>query len=124
LAGFLFVEFCWSVQWEANVSSGTDSRLAHQKSESYTRRGLFKFPIVLILYSDEPSLSEMADFLEEITVQEEFEVLGFHEIWAIDLGEEFYTIGHPFRRPDMFCFKPRSKFGFDRIGEYGRKSYG
>jgi hypothetical protein len=99
-------------------------RISFKKSQSYSRRGLFGFPIALLLYSDRPPLCEMAKLIEEITVQEEFEELGFDEIWAFDLSDEFYTFGHPLRKPDAFCFKPARMFGYERIGEYGRKPYG
>ena len=55
--------------------------------------------------------------------QDDFEELGFEEIWAVDFSDAFYSSGHPFRRADMFCFKPKEWFGFHRIGD-DRKPYG
>jgi hypothetical protein len=101
------------------------SRIAWQKHESYLRRGLFKNPIVLILHSDGLPLFDIRRELKYLVDREEFEGVGFGEVWSIDFDEAYFTPGHPFRLADMFCFKPRSLFGFHRIGgEFGRKPYG
>ena len=98
-------------------------RLGSQKSDSYARRGIFRFPIALIIHSNEPPLFDIRNALEAATFQEDFEALGFNEIWAIDFSEACYSPGHPRRPADMFCFKPREWFGFHRIGG-DRKPYG
>ncbi len=102
----------------------TASQIAWKKHESYARRGLFANPIVLVLYADEPPLFDIRHELSGLVDEAEFEPTGFAEVWAIDLSAANYTPGHPFRRADMFCFKPRATFGFHRVGEYGRKPYG
>jgi hypothetical protein len=56
--------------------------------------------------------------------QDDFEQLGFSEIWAVDFSDAYYTPGDPRRRPDMFCFKPEELFGSHGIGPAGRKPYG
>ncbi len=99
-------------------------RLASQKSESYTRRGVFSFPIALVTYSTTPALFDMRKALEREIVQADFDALGFSEVWAVDFSDAFYSAGHPLRRADMFCFKPIEWFGFRRIDDGDRKPYG
>jgi hypothetical protein len=99
------------------------SRLAWQKHKSYSRRGLFRFPIALVLHSDEPPLFDIRQGLASMG-QEEFEGVGFAEVWAVDFSDAYYTPGHPLRRADMYCFKPAQWFGFYRIGTGDRKPYG
>ena len=100
------------------------SRLAWQKHESYSRRKLFKIPMALILHSNNLALCEIELDLRAFDSYSEFERVGFTEVWAVDLSEIYYTPGHPFRRADMFCFKPAKLFGFRRVGEWGRKPFG
>ena len=101
------------------------SRLAWKKHESYSRRGLFKIPMALILHSDNLALYyEIESELRAFEADSEFAGVGFSEVWAIDLSENYYTPGHPLRRADMFCFKPAKLFGFRRVGGCGRKPYG
>jgi hypothetical protein len=99
------------------------SRLAWQKHESYARRGLFKFPIALVLHSAQPPLFDIRRELASLG-QEEFEGTGFAEVWAVDFSDAYYSTGHPFRLADMFCLKPVTWFGFHRIGPGDRKPYG
>lgn len=99
-------------------------RIASKKNKSYSRRGLFTFPIVLILFSSYPPLYEMAGLIEDFLVQEDFERLEFAQVWAADFSSEYYTPGHPFRMADMFCFKPAGNVGFHRLGPWGRKPFG
>jgi hypothetical protein len=65
--------------------------LASQKSDSYARRGIFRFPIALVMHSIEPPLFDNS--LKTTTWQDDFEALGFSEVWAVDFG-------HPLRRAD------------------------
>jgi hypothetical protein len=99
-------------------------RLAAQKNESYRRRGIFQFPIALMLYSQQPPLFDIERQLEVATCQEDFEEMGFAEIWAVDFSDAYYTAGHPLRRSDMFCLKPEERFGLHRVGPAGRKPFG
>jgi len=99
-------------------------RLASKKSESYSRRGIFRFPIALALYSTTPPLIEVRESLEATTFQPDFEALGFAEIWAADSSDAYYTPGDLRRLADIFCFKPAVWFGFHRIGSHNRKPYG
>ena len=98
-------------------------RLASRKSDSYTRRRIFRFPIALVMYSSEPPLFDIGRELARAVCQEDFETFGFTEVWAIDFSDAYYSEGHPLRRADMFCFKPANWFGFHRIGG-SRKPYG
>jgi hypothetical protein len=55
----------------------------------------------------------------------DFVDLDFIEVWGIDFSDDYYTPGHPYRMPDLFCFKPRSRFGFHRIEAFwDRKPFG
>jgi hypothetical protein len=99
-------------------------RLASKKSKSYRRRGIFRFPIALIMNSTEPALFDICEELDSETYRSTFTRLGFSEVWAIDFSDDYYTPGHPLRRADMFCFKPARWFGFYRIGSHGRKPFG
>lgn len=100
------------------------SSLAWKKHESYVRRGLFGNPIALVLHSHRLPLYDIQDELTDLVDPDEFERTGFTEVWTIDFSDAYYSPGHPFRRADMFCLKPRATFGFRRIGEYGRKPFG
>ena len=99
-------------------------RLASRKSDSYSRRGIFRFSIALAMYSMTPPLFEFRKSLEAAVFQPDFEELGFTEIWAVDFSDAYYSAGDPRRPADMFCFKPATWFGFHRIGGHNRKPYG
>jgi len=98
-------------------------RLGSQKSDSYGRRGIFRFPIALIMHSNEPPLFDIRNAVAAATFREDFEALGFNEIWAIDFSDAYYSSRDPRRPADMFCFKQREWFGFHGIGG-DRKPYG
>jgi len=100
------------------------SRIAWKKHDSYQRRDLFRNPIALIFHSDGTPLYDMEHELESLVDAQEFQSLGFAEVWAVDLSDAYYTPGHPLRRADLFCLKPLESFGFHRIGDHGRKPYG
>ena len=52
-------------------------RLASKKNESYSRRGIFRFPIALAMYSTTPPLFDFRASLEATAFQDDFEALGF-----------------------------------------------
>jgi hypothetical protein len=99
-------------------------RIAAKKSESYSRRGLFTFPITLIMYSYHPPLFDFRKRLAATVPQEDFEVLGFSEIWTADFSDAYYSVRDPRRPADLFCFKPTTHFGFRRGGMHSRKPFG
>jgi hypothetical protein len=99
-------------------------RIAAKKSESYSRRGLFRFPIALIIYSYDAPLFDMQERLAAMVFQEDFEGLGFAEIWAVDFSDAYYSGRDPRRPADLFCFKPTAQFGFYRGGAQDRKPFG
>lgn len=107
----------WSYYEEAN-------RIAWKKHASYERRGLFRNPIILVLYSGGPPLYEIHHELSWFDDHREFEDAGFIEVWAADFSDEYYSAQDPRRPADMFCFKPSDMFGFHRIGGYDRKPWG
>jgi hypothetical protein len=78
----------------------------------------------LFLYSYNPPISEIAGESISLEAHAEFDGVGFGEDWGIDFSDMYYSAGHPFRRADMFCFKPHQAFGFHRIGSHGRKPWG
>lgn len=100
------------------------SRLAWKKHESYARRGLFTNPIALALHSKSPPLFDFRRELTSLIDANEFEFLGFIEVWAVDFSDAYFAPGHPFRAVDMFCLKPQATFGFHRLGDRDRKPYG
>lgn len=99
-------------------------RIAAKKSESYSRRGLFRFPIALIMYSYDPPLFDIRKRLAAKVFQEDFEALGFSEIWAADFSDAYYSVRDLRRPADLFCFKPATHFGFRRGGMHDRKPFG
>jgi hypothetical protein len=99
-------------------------RIAAKKSESYSRRGLFRFPIALIMYSYDPPLFDMRQHLAGMVFQEDFEGLGFAGMWAVDVSNAYYSGRDPRRPADLFCFKPTAQFGFYRGGALDRKPFG
>jgi hypothetical protein len=99
------------------------SGIAWKKHETYERRGLFKNPTALLLYSSEPPLFDMRNALNCLAEQEVFDALGFVELWTADLSDDYFTPGRPLRVPDMFCMKPTRWWGFHRIGP-DRKPFG
>lgn len=99
------------------------SRLAWQKHESYERRGLFRCPIALILYSHAVPLFDIEQHLRA-SGADEFAAIGFAEVWSVDFSDAYYSAQDPRRPADMFCFKPERWFGFHRIGWWDRKPYG
>ncbi len=99
------------------------SGIAWKKHDSYERRGLFKNPIVLLLYSIAPPLFDMSNALIYLAEQRDFDQVGFVVLWTADLSDAYITPGHPLRVPDMFCMKPAKWFGFHRIGP-DRKPFG
>jgi hypothetical protein len=103
---------------------GEALRLALKKDESYARRNLFVNPIVLILYSNGPPLFEIEEELMAIGAAMDFEQVGFAEVWAVDFSGAYFSDFDPRRPADLFCFKPRTTFGFHRIGHHDRKPFG
>jgi hypothetical protein len=99
------------------------SRLAWQKHDSYERRGLFRYPIALVLHSNAVPLFDIERHLRAGGA-DEFAGIGFAEVWSVDFSDAYYSAGHPLRPADMFCFKPETWFGFHRIGWWDRKPYG
>jgi hypothetical protein len=99
------------------------SRLAWQKHDSYERRGLFRYPIALILHSDAIPLFDIHRHLSA-NGADEFADVGFTKVWSVDFSDAYYSPQDPRRPADMFCFKPERWFGFHRIGWWDRKPYG
>jgi hypothetical protein len=95
-----------------------------KKDESYQRRGVFRFPIALVMYSSAPALFDIRRSLSEAFEQTDFEALGFSEIWAVDFSDAYYSPRDPRRLADTFCFKPAEWLGFHRVGQANRKPFG
>jgi hypothetical protein len=99
------------------------SRLAWKKHYSYERRGLFRYPIALVLHSNAVPLFDIERHLRACGT-DEFAGIGFTEVWSVDFSDAYYSAQDPRRPADMFCFKPEAWFGFHRIGWWDRKPYG
>lgn len=99
-------------------------RIVDKKNESYSRRGLFKRqPIMLVLYSYSPPLFDIKDQLDQLYLGD-FQGLGFHFIWLMDLSDEYFSAGDPRRPADLYCLSPREFQGFHRFGDWARKPFG
>jgi hypothetical protein len=98
---------------------------AYKKHCSYSRRSLFsRRPIILVCYSYDPPYFDIKRELEDFFVPEDFEGLGFSEIWLMDLAAAYHGNRDWRRQPDFFCTKPKEWRGFHRIGHHDRKPYG
>jgi hypothetical protein len=95
-------------------------RLAHQKHDSYKRRGIFDArPIILLGHLDwptkdveGPALYDLHEELGELIGPTDFDNFEFNEIWLMDDGPK-YTSRHDPRAPaDFFCFAPAKNTGF------------
>jgi hypothetical protein len=94
-------------------------RLSQKKSASYIPRGIFSRPIILLCTLDWPSrdvegpaLYDIYPDIEEMTVPDDFNALGFTEIWLMDAGVTYTSRKDPRCPADFFCFWPADKFGF------------
>lgn len=99
-------------------------RIADQKNQSYLRRNIFKIPILLILYSANPALFDVKEYLEDAVDYEDYDGLDFTEVWIMDMSDEYCSLGDPRRPPDMFGLKPPDWRGFHRYGWWDRKPFG
>lgn len=98
-------------------------RIADKKSTSYKRHGRFTIPIILIMFARRPPLHDLQDDIAA-TALEDFDGLGFTEIWFADLSDEYYSVRDPRRPADLFGVSPSAYRGFHRYGNWGRKPYG
>jgi hypothetical protein len=94
-------------------------RLSQKKSASYIPRGIFSRPITLLCKLDwpcrdveGPALYDIYPDIEELTVPDGFDALGFTEIWLMDAGDKYTSRKDPRCPADFFCFWPADKFGF------------
>lgn len=100
-------------------------RIASKKSASYAQHGYFDArPIILLCHSDELPLYDAQRQLAALAHWEDFDQLGFAEIWLMDLGDAYYSAQDPRRPADLFALAPEPWRGFHRYGSYGRKPYG
>lgn len=99
-------------------------RLADQKNDSYERRDIFRIPIILIFYSYKPPLFDFQRSIETLYDPDDFDQLGFEEVWIMDLSDAYFSYQDPRRPADMYCLKPGKWRGFHRISSHGRKPYG
>ena len=98
-------------------------RITEKKDASYRRRGRFAMPIILIMFAERPPLYELQHEIAEQAL-EEFDGLGFAEVWFADLSEKYYGVRDPRRPADLFGVSPPAYRGFHRYGDWGRKPYG
>jgi hypothetical protein len=62
--------------------------------------------------------------LESSMNWEDFDGLGFSEIWLMDLADAYYSAQDPRRPADLFSLKPLAWLGFHRYGYHDRKPFG
>ena len=98
-------------------------RIADKKNTSYKRHGRFSIPIILVMFAQRPPLYELQDGIADMAL-EDFDGLGFTEIWFVDLSDEYYSVQDPRRPADLFGVSPPAYRGFHRYGNCGRKPYG
>jgi hypothetical protein len=100
-------------------------RLASKKAKSYHRHQRFSArPIMLLCYSDKIPFFDAQRELEASIYWEDFDQLGFTEIWLMDLADAYFGARDPRRPADLFCLTPKKWRGFHRFGSWGRKPYG
>lgn len=98
-------------------------RIAEKKHISYTKHGRFAIPIVLVLFATQPPLYEIREGLADMAL-EDFDELGFSEVWFADLSDEYFSHRDPRRPADLFGVSPEEWRGFHRYGDWGRKPFG
>ena len=76
-------------------------RIAEKKHISYTRHRRFTIPIVLVLFARQPPLYEIQNAVAAMAL-EDFDALGFWEVWLADLSDEYFSHRDPRRPADLF----------------------
>ncbi len=101
------------------------SQIASKKSVSYGRHGHFATrPIILVCHSEELPFYDVQWELEALAYWDDFDQLGFAEIWLMDLADTYYSAQDPRRPAYLFGLTPQSWRGFHRYGSYDRKPFG
>lgn len=114
--------------WLSEETAGWDYvaeawRIAEKKNASYRRHGCFVMPIILMMFAQRPPLYELQHDIADYPL-EEFDGLGFAEIWFADLSDKYYSVRDPRRPADLFGVSPPAYRGFHRYGDWNRKPYG
>lgn len=100
-------------------------RLASKKAKSYRSNGIFdERPVILLCYSDCFAFFDHQDEFSHAVVWDDFDSLGFSEIWLMDLSDTYFSSLDPRRPADLFGLAPEKWRGFHRIGFWDRKPYG
>ena len=98
-------------------------RIAEKKHMSYTKHERFTMPIILVFFASQPPLSELHEEIAD-TCLEDFDDLGFSEMWFADLSNEYFSCRDLRRPADLFGVSPEEWRGFHRYGNWGRKPFG
>ncbi|MXY33768.1 MAG: hypothetical protein F4186_09920 [Boseongicola sp. SB0676_bin_33] len=98
-------------------------RISKKKDASCRRHGRFAVPIILIMFAERPPLHDLQHDIAENAL-EEFDGLGFAEVWFADLSDKYYGVRDPRRPADLFGVSPSGIRGFHRYGDWDRKPYG
>lgn len=98
-------------------------RIAAKKDSTYRRHERFAIPIILIMFAERPPLYDLQNDIA-MEALEDFDGLGFTEIWFADLSDEYYSVRDPRRPADLFGVSPPAYRGFHRYGKWDRKPYG
>lgn len=100
-------------------------RLADKKATSYRRAGVFEArPVMLLCHSGAMPFFDVRREMERQAFWEDYEQLGFAEIWLMDLSDAYYSAQDPRRPADLFGLAPEDWRGFHRAGMGDRKPYG
>jgi hypothetical protein len=71
-------------------------RMASKKSVSYSQHGhFFTRPIMLVCHSDELPFYDVQQELEALAYWDDFDHLGFTEVWLMDLADAYYSAQDP-----------------------------
>ena len=100
-------------------------RIAAKKAASFhTYARLATRPIMLLCHSDELPFYDFRSEMERLAFWDDFDPLGFAEIWLMDLSERYFSARDPRRPADLFGLVPARWRGFHRCGGHGRKPFG
>ena len=74
-------------------------------------------------FAERPPLYEVENGIARMAL-EDFDTLGFAEVWFTDLSDEYFSARDPRKPADLFCVKPALFRGFHRFGDWDRKPFG
>ena len=121
--GIEIAEIRMDCECDAYAYTAEAWRIAEKKHVSYSRHERFAIPIILVFFSSRPPLYELHHNLADMCL-DDFDELGFAEVWFADLSDEYFSCRDPRRPADLFGVSPKEWRGFQRYGSWGRKPFG